>query len=56
MPCYALSHLLAMGQEHRDVGRANARAVHALEHFGVKVTVNAVALMLLFEQAAGGLP
>jgi hypothetical protein len=34
---------------------ANARAVHALEHFGVKVTVNAVALMLLFEQA-GGLP
>jgi hypothetical protein len=29
--------------EHRDVDRARARAVHALERLGVKVTVEAVA-------------
>ncbi len=46
-------HVLATGQEyhnlgpdyyeHRDVDRASARAVHALERIGVKVTVEAVA-------------
>jgi hypothetical protein len=46
-------HVLAMGQEyrnlgqdyneHRDVDRARARAVHALERLGVKVTVEAAA-------------
>jgi hypothetical protein len=46
-------HVLAAGQEyrnlgpdyyeHRDVDRARARAVHALERLGVKVTVEAVA-------------
>ena len=46
-------HVLATGQEyrnlgpdyyeHRDVDRARARAVHALERLGVKVTVEAVA-------------
>ena len=29
--------------EHRDVDQARACAVHALEHLGVKVTVEAVA-------------
>ena len=29
--------------EHRDVDRARARAIHALERLGVKVTVEAVA-------------
>jgi transposase len=46
-------HVLATGQEyrdlgpdyyeHRDVDRAKASSVHALERLGVKVTVEAVA-------------
>jgi hypothetical protein len=42
--------------EYGDVDRARARAVHALERLGVKVTVEAVASMLFSEQVAGGVP
>ena len=40
--------------EHRDVDRARACAVHALERLGVKVTVEAVGQMPFSEQVAGG--
>jgi hypothetical protein len=40
--------------EHRDVDRARARAVHAPEPLGVKVTVEAVGQMPFSEQVAGG--